>query len=90
MRLAPKARCIQRQPGAAPQEKWSIKNRSAKGAIHLRTGLIQVERLKCAFSAGSYGFRSPANYSASPLVEGERIEVTGSKARMAGKIRPSP
>ncbi len=68
MRLAPKARCnyqsatgrIRRgEPGAAPQEKWSIKNRSAEGAIQLRIGLIHLERLKRAFSAGLYGFRSP-------------------------------
>ena len=67
MRLAPKARCnyqsatgrIRRgEPGAAPQEKWSIKNRSAEGAIQLRIGLIHLERLKRAFSAGLYGFRS--------------------------------
>ncbi len=59
IRLAPKARCIQRQPGAAPQEKWSIKNCSAEGAIQLQIGLIYLERLKRAFSAGLYGFRSP-------------------------------
>jgi len=59
MRLAPKARCIQRQPGAAPQEKWSIKNRSTEGAIQLRIGPIYLEQLKRGFSAGLYGFRSP-------------------------------
>jgi hypothetical protein len=59
MRLAPKARCIQRQPGAAPQERWSIQNRSAEGAIQLWIGLIYLERLKRAFSAGLYGFRNP-------------------------------